>query len=221
MLASGVYIIINTISGVAYIGSSVKIKTRLKEHHKQLKENRHHNSHLQSSYNFYGPEAFVYELLEATPYEDRLEAEQFWIDNLKTLGCKLYNFRPVLETPGKLHSEETKASLRLLHTGRKMSEETKIKISKASKGRVISEEQKLKLIEFHTGRKRSKETKAKMREPKLGKKASETTKEKMRNRVMSDETRTKLKNRICSEVTRAKCRASQKIRREREASQNV
>lgn len=50
---SGVYQIYNTETNKRYIGSSIDVQRRLKEHLRNLKANRHCNQHLQNAWNKY------------------------------------------------------------------------------------------------------------------------------------------------------------------------
>lgn len=50
---SGVYQIYNPITNKRYIGSSINVERRLKEHLRNLKRNNHHNMYLQAAYNKY------------------------------------------------------------------------------------------------------------------------------------------------------------------------
>lgn len=56
---SGVYQIYNTVNGKRYIGSSIHIEQRFKEHLRNLRANKHVNAHLQSAWNKYGEHSFV------------------------------------------------------------------------------------------------------------------------------------------------------------------
>ena len=60
---SGVYQIYNTETNKRYIGSSIDVERRLKEHLRNLKANRHCNQHLQNAWNRY-KEYLVFEPLE-------------------------------------------------------------------------------------------------------------------------------------------------------------
>lgn len=60
----GVYKITNIVTGKYYIGSSKNVRARFYGHLSQLKNNKHHNKHLQSSFNTYGETVFVFEVLE-------------------------------------------------------------------------------------------------------------------------------------------------------------
>lgn len=79
----GVYQIRNILNGMIYVGSSVDIAARWREHKYDLRMNNHRNQHLQNAYNKYGKKAFVYEVLELINEEDKdkqFEKEQYWID---------------------------------------------------------------------------------------------------------------------------------------------
>lgn len=60
---AGVYQIYNEETGKRYIGSSIDVERRLKEHKRNLKAHRHSNQHLQNAWNKY-QEYLVFEALE-------------------------------------------------------------------------------------------------------------------------------------------------------------
>jgi len=66
----GIYMIENHITGKKYIGQSVNISKRFKNHIYELLKNIHPNSHLQRAWNFYGQNSFSFEILcECKPEE--------------------------------------------------------------------------------------------------------------------------------------------------------
>lgn len=73
-----VYKIENKENGLFYIGSTVNFKNRVNSHKGSLRRGDHGNFHLQSDYNKYGENAFVYELLAETP--DFREIEKSYLD---------------------------------------------------------------------------------------------------------------------------------------------
>lgn len=100
---SGVYKILNLQNGKFYIGSTVMSILKRIEHHKwNLCNNKHKNSHLQSSWNKYGENNFQVEIIEVTDKTQTLIREQYWLDYYKNLGL-LYNINPLASgTPNLL-----------------------------------------------------------------------------------------------------------------------
>lgn len=76
---SGVCQIYNTETNKRYIGSSIDVQRRLKEHLRNLKANRHCNQHLQNAWNRYR-EYLVFEPLEYCEPDQCLKLEQQYID---------------------------------------------------------------------------------------------------------------------------------------------
>ena len=78
----GIYKIVNTVTGSCYIGSSANLYKRLSEHLRVLRLNEHYNAYLQRSWNKYGEESFIAEVLELCSEGKLLEREQFYIDSI-------------------------------------------------------------------------------------------------------------------------------------------
>ena len=74
---SGVYQIYNPINNKRYIGSSINVERRLKEHLRNLKKNTHCNVHLQSAYNKYGVQNFKFEVIEFIENLENLPLTEF------------------------------------------------------------------------------------------------------------------------------------------------
>ena len=177
-MKSGIYKIFNVINNKIYIGSSINVTRRIKQHIKKLETNNHINSYLQNSWNKHGKENFIFELLETCNEEKLLEREQFYMDFHKCYNRKSgYNIN--------------------IRADRKvMSEETKRKISESQKGKTLSSEHKQKIGKSNKGKKQSPQTKKKRSLSMLGKKASDETRNKIsignKGKHVSDETRKKL-----------------------------
>lgn len=146
MKKSGIYRIKNIITGDCYVGSSVNIEKRLRDHQRLFRLGLHNNAYMQNSYNKYGVDAFVYNVLDYC--ENILEREQMYIDT----GAFKFNICKVAACPpsqkGKKRSAETLAKLSAAHKGivyGPMSEEHKAKISAAQIGKIIPDEQKAKI----------------------------------------------------------------------------
>ena len=116
----GIYSILNLENGKRYIGSSVNLYNRLHEHWHNLKNNKSHNKHLQSAWNKYGEENFLFNILEFCEPETRFEREQYYMDFINPE----YNF--VANVVANL--------------GRDISQEQKIKISNTLKKKYASGE---------------------------------------------------------------------------------
>lgn len=81
---SGIYEIRNTSNNKLYIGSSIDISKRFKQHIQSLKNNKHHNKYLQSAWNKYGEDSFTFKVVEVVDDECLLfSAEQKWINATK------------------------------------------------------------------------------------------------------------------------------------------
>lgn len=81
-MRSGIYRIDNIINGKCYIGSSIDLDRRRKEHAYSLSNNSHGNKHLQNAYNKYGRESFKFTIIELLEMSENikeflLEREQF------------------------------------------------------------------------------------------------------------------------------------------------
>ena len=148
-MKAGVYLISNNVNGKCYVGSSIHLEQRRKEHFSRLANNKHANRHLQNSYNKYGREVFDFEILEEVEINDNikqtlLNREQFWIDNLKPQ----YNILLVAgSTLGYRHTEDTKLKISKSTRGRKKSKEHAQHIREGQRGRKLSDEHKKKLSE--------------------------------------------------------------------------
>lgn len=61
---SGIYTIICTKTNWFYIGESMNIKQRRKQHYNDLKNNRHHNTRMQLDYNLHGEDSFEFKIVQ-------------------------------------------------------------------------------------------------------------------------------------------------------------
>ena len=139
---SGVYQIYNTVNGKRYIGSSIHIEQRFKEHIRNLRTNKHANAHLQSAWNKYGEHSFVFEEVELCEPDQCLKIEQEYIDYYHAADRKFgYNIDPYAD-----------------HAGNALSEETRKKISEKAKCRKWSKEQRENWSKIMTGRKKPKQS---------------------------------------------------------------
>lgn len=149
-----------------YIGSSVNIISRWKNHKIELALNKHGNIVLQNHVNMYGIEDLHFTILHRCEEKDLLNNEQYFIDKdnpyfnicriaKSRLGCKV--------------SDETKKKMSIIVTGHSYFSI----YNKTKKGGHLSEEHKRKigesLLKGHYSRPKNKEWKEKIRQSLLGK----------------------------------------------------
>lgn len=171
-MSSGIYCIKNTINGKRYIGQSIDLNRRKICHFSLLNHNKHTNKHLQSSFNVYGKENFVFEVLILCKSFELTRYEQFFVDLIESkfsynnyLECvnSPKGFKHSTETKilmsnqrqggkhplfGKHFSNESRKKMSESHMGKSKgtpSEETIKKISNSNRGKPKTEEQKMKL----------------------------------------------------------------------------
>ena len=125
MMKSGVYQIYNPINEKRYIGSSIDVTRRLKEHRRNLIAQRHHNQHLQNAWNKYG-NLLEFKPLEYCEPDQLLDLEQQYIDYYNSADRKFgYNIDAIANhaSPGFHLSKETREKISKAHTGRKRTPE--------------------------------------------------------------------------------------------------
>ena len=125
MMKSGIYQIYNPINEKRYIGSSINIVRRLKEHRRNLIAQRHHNQHLQNAWNKYG-DLLEFKPLEYCEPDQLLDLEQQYIDYYNSADRRFgYNIDAIANhaSPGFHLSDETKEKLSKAHLGKKRTPE--------------------------------------------------------------------------------------------------
>jgi group I intron endonuclease len=81
---SGIYKIRSITNNKEYIGSSVNIYKRFKDHKRLLKRNKHHSHHLQNHFNKYGEDDLEFTIIElVNDISLLILKEQHYIDSLK------------------------------------------------------------------------------------------------------------------------------------------
>jgi group I intron endonuclease len=88
---SGIYRITCSATGKFYIGSTANLHKRYNQHFNSLRNSLHCNRRMQNAWNKYGPDAFVFEVIELVLSPFLLEREQYWLDKLKPF----FNLAPV------------------------------------------------------------------------------------------------------------------------------
>lgn len=139
---TGVYRIVNRISGRCYVGSAARtFQDRFRRHRNDLRANRHGNRYLQSAWNLYGEKAFEFEIIEECPPAECVNREQHYLDHYFASQSGVYN-----------HCITAGSQL-----GNTQTEESNEKRRKKLKGVKRSKEQVAIMVKAHTGAKRSEE----------------------------------------------------------------
>ena len=131
----GIYCIENLINNKKYIGQSIDIKTRWRNHKYKLNCCLHGNKHLQNAWDFYGKNNFKFYVIELCDIDCLDDMERHYIQLFKSNDRSFgYN-----DTNGG-------------QTNKSLSEEARQKISNAHKGKPLSEEHKKRLSEINAGK---------------------------------------------------------------------
>ena len=161
----GIYLITNTINGHMYVGQSIDIHRRWREHC-ALKDLD--GSLVEKAIAKYGEDNFSFEIIITLENntEKLNDAEREWVAILNTYEDKNhYNLTPGGDfCPSKL--PEVRAKISESKKGKKYSEETRKKMSKAHKGKKHSEEARKKMSKAHSRENLSEEARKKISEAK-------------------------------------------------------
>jgi group I intron endonuclease len=194
----GIYSIVNKITNDLYIGSSVDVARRFRQHKRDLHNNKCSSRILQSAWNKYGEDAFTWNLLEEVDAPEFLAfVENHWIEKLEPkYNCMQTSHRIGTEEGVRYMKEKQSQSKSkyipnnnqqaalLMGRGPK-SEETKQKISAALHGHAHSEETRRKIGEASNLYERDEAYRQKMSEVKRGHPTSEETKDKIRQKQLA------------------------------------
>lgn len=173
-MTCGVYAIKNKANGKLYIGSSMNIEARWKNHLCYFRLNKN-SKHLQRAWNTYGHNAFDFVILEETSKEEVRQKEAEWFEKypweqLYNLSHKTTGGRGELSeearlriakatserTKGKPLSEEHRAKIGAAHRGRKLDQRRKDLVSQQKKGKKLTEEHRAKISQSLIGNQRAK-----------------------------------------------------------------
>lgn len=138
-MCSGIYCIENKINGKRYIGQSINIDNRRREHFRTLRQGAHGNRYLQNAWNKYGENNFEFYVLIFCEKFELTRYEQFFVDKYNML----YNIavKCVDSTMGVVYSKESKEKFRVINSGknnpmygRKHSDKTSDRMSELANG---------------------------------------------------------------------------------------
>lgn len=178
-MVSGIYMIKNIITNQMYIGQSINIERRWREHC-NLKDIKY--SYLERAIKKYGDKNFTLSIIEKIDNISILnEREQYWIKYYNTYEDKNHynltpggDFNPMLlpevvnKLKGRILSDETKKKISEAHKGKTLSSEHRKKISKGNKNKIISQETRNKISQSKKGYHHTNKTKEKISKTKTG-----------------------------------------------------
>ena len=174
MQLAGIYKIINDTNGKVYIGQSLDVKSRIRQHRYQLNKGVHNNAYLLNSYNIHGAEYFSYEIIytieDHTMTKEQIikilnDKEEYYIKKHDSFDGG-YNLTSGGEN--KVFSKASKKKMSESHKGYVPSAITRERISNRLKNRTVSEEHRRKLSEANKGRKHTDFDKWKMSQDRMG-----------------------------------------------------
>jgi len=169
-----IYSILNSITNEIYIGSAIDYITRWRNHKNLLLSNKHYNIKLQNSWNFYGKDNFIFNIIEHVSEENLIIREQYYLD-IKLFASENDNrfyqlgFNTLRKAENSLGYKHTKEAIEKMSgknnpmygksvwNGRQHKEESKELISKTKKGK------SLKKDNHFYGKTHTEESKKKMR----------------------------------------------------------
>ena len=177
-----VYKIINIQNAKFYIGSSVVLAARWRKHTRDLRAGKHHCPHLQSAWNKYGEDSFVFRVVEVVEQPEQLTVvEQRWL-NEHHGQAHCYNFAKYVDNSnrGVVRTDSHKHALSVALTefyknnphpalGRQHSEASKELMRRNRAGKPVAESTKELLRQANIGKTASVETRAKLSAQRKGK----------------------------------------------------
>ena len=194
-MTCGIYMIQNKVNGKIYIGQSVNIEKRWKNHKSELRGNHHDNEHLQHAWNKYGEDNFEFTVICECD-ENQLNArEEYYIFELMSYDRRVGYNRTYGGGSG-LPTEETRQKRSEIQKIRMSNPEIRKKISEALKGEKnpnygrtgekhplygthLSEEQRKRISEANKGENHPMYGRTGKLSPNYGKLRSEETKRKI------------------------------------------
>jgi group I intron endonuclease len=108
----GIYKITNTINNKVYVGSSINLKEREYKHFWMLKKGLHDNHYLQNSFDKYGKENFIFEIIDFCEPKELISRENELIKFYEANNLnKGYNLALVNEFRRNIYNDEVKIKL--------------------------------------------------------------------------------------------------------------
>lgn len=111
---TGIYYIRNKINDKMYIGQSTNIDARWSHHKTDLRNNNHHNHHLQYAWNKYGEDNFEFNVIQECNIDELDNKEMYYIKKYKTFTDGYNLDQGGAGIRGYKHTEEEIAKMRLI-----------------------------------------------------------------------------------------------------------
>lgn len=157
---SGIYKITNIKNGKVYIGQSNDILRRKNEHLRSLSNGYHYNDYLQNSFNKYGLENFLFEIIEYCKEDELDKKEMYYIKHYNSMDkTKGYNLRaggnkPILSMESRIkisHTRKERIKQGLIKPNNIVfTKETREKMSSSIKEYFSKEENRIKASRCHS-----------------------------------------------------------------------
>ncbi len=187
---SGIYKIINKVTGGYYVGSSKDIESRWKSHKSMLRKCKHRNNKLQTVWNEYGEDCFEFNVIEYIDCSDgdrvigeykndggNIRRVEYYLNRGMILNALLLieeqKYLNIARVDGNSYQQCYKAD------GGECSDSTKKLISNSLKGRVFSDEHRRKIGEANRNRIYSDDTRRKIGQSSSNRTHSQITKDKI------------------------------------------
>jgi len=147
-----------------YIGSSIRLVQRIKNHVYMLSLRKHDNQKLQNAWNKYGAECFKFEIILNCKAEAVLDYERHFIAEFDSVVAGFnMSSEPNAPMKGIKHSPEAIEKIRESKRAMIRTPEMRAKISAALTGRKLSDQHKENIGSSCKGYQHTEETKQKMR----------------------------------------------------------
>lgn len=103
-----IYRILNKINGKSYIGSTICLEKRFRQHVDASKQEKHssYNYPLQCAIRKYGVNNFDFLKIEETSFEEAADRERYWIEYYNTLTNTGWGYNQTIETACALRDPE-------------------------------------------------------------------------------------------------------------------
>lgn len=200
MKEAGIYRWYNHIARKSYVGSSIDLEQRKKQHLYLLSRGRSHSPKLQAVWNKYGQAAFKWEILERCSPEMLIVCESKWVRALDSVKNG-YNCSYDVASPTRGHTHTLATRINMILAQERPRSKAQLEAARTN------------LLEYNKGLRgvaKSEAHKHRIAKALTSKTLSEETRAKIGARVITEETRAKFRGRVASEASRRKMSESRR-----------